>query len=214
MVQASFRNRIIESGVKRADQFTAHPRNPKIHPAFQREVIKSLLGDIGWVTGVIESKNSGYLLDGHERVWAALDEGDGEPIPYTVVDVTEDEELKILATLDPSGYLAQQHGEVLKELMADMGERSEIVEQMLKSLVGQSLPTATFDPRSEWVGMPEFEQNSKAAPYSITVHFYTEDAIRQFSELVEQPLTTHTRFIYYPKIQVESWKGNRIEHES
>lgn len=68
----AFENRIISYGEKPADQFTANPLNPRLHPQFQREVMQAALTELGWLAPVIENKRTGYLIDGHERVMQAL----------------------------------------------------------------------------------------------------------------------------------------------
>lgn len=97
---------ILEYGVKRADEFQPHPYNAKIHPVFQQTVIRALLNELGWVAPVIESKRSGYLIDGHERVFEELKTEPPGLIPYVIVDLTEAQEALALAQLDASAGLA------------------------------------------------------------------------------------------------------------
>jgi hypothetical protein len=130
----AYRNRIIHYGVKNADQFLAHPSNARIHPQFQRDVMKSALTDIGFVAPVIESK-SGYLLDGHERVYQALE--NNSAIPFVQVDVDEDEESYILATFDPIAGLANYDIDLLDDLLStvhnsDVGHDLDWLDGLLK----------------------------------------------------------------------------------
>lgn len=112
-----FRNRILEYGVKSADQFLAHPKNARIHPEYQREVMKTALETIGYVAPVIESK-SGYLLDGHERIFQALE--NNSDVPFVTVDIDESEEDYILATFDASAKLAVQDVDKTLQLISDV----------------------------------------------------------------------------------------------
>ena len=43
---------IIEYGTKPADQFMAHPRNPRRHPMNQREALSDSLSRVGWIAPV------------------------------------------------------------------------------------------------------------------------------------------------------------------
>ena len=145
-----YRNRIVKYDVQPADQFTAHPSNPKFHPAFQREVIKGILGQVGWVDAVKVSAKTGYTLDGHERIWTALEQGDSEPIPYLLVDVEPEEEAFILATFDPSGSLAQHDSKILDELLQGVSSDSPAVQQMLAELAEKSGATSLPDTWKEF----------------------------------------------------------------
>lgn len=115
----AFRNRIIDFGVKPADQFLAHPKNARLHPQFQRDVMKSALETVGFVAPVLEAK-SGYLVDGHERVYQALVNNDN--VPYVVLDIDENEENYVLATFDPSASLANYDSDLLDGLLTSTDE--------------------------------------------------------------------------------------------
>lgn len=115
--QPQWRNRIVESGTRRAGDFVAHPDNWRTHSSEQEALLVGVLETVGWVQDVIESKRTGYVLDGHLRVKAALARGEDEPVPYKVVDVTEAEEALILSTFDPLSALAGRDREKVAELL-------------------------------------------------------------------------------------------------
>lgn len=125
------RIRILEYGVKPADQFAFNPDNPRAHPEHQRKAVKAALDEIGWIGVVIENQQTGYLVDGHERVWQALDAN--EDVPYVLVDLTPEEELKALATFDPLGAMAITS----KQRIADIKERANLRAKELRDMVGQ-----------------------------------------------------------------------------
>lgn len=128
----AFQNRIIEYGVKPADQFLAHPKNARIHPQFQREAMKAALDTVGFVAPVLEAK-SGYLVDGHERIWAALQNGNAD-VPYVRLDIDEDEEAYVLATFDPLTGLAMYDAELLDGLLQEVNSDNPAIQQMLSEL--------------------------------------------------------------------------------
>lgn len=132
-----FRNRIVPGslGVKPADQFTIHPLNAKYHPEFQRRALKGALKEVGFVGPVIESLRTGYLLDGHERVWVSLETN--ELVPFIVVDVSEEEEKYILATLDPLGWLSSHTSKKVGELLAGVSTGDSAVQDLLSGLTSQ-----------------------------------------------------------------------------
>ena len=52
----------------------------------------------------------------------------------------------------------------------------------------------------EWIGMPEFVQEKKNAPYSkIIVRFETKEDMLDFSKIIGQKLTNKTKSIWHPK---------------
>lgn len=69
--------------------------------------------------------------------------------------------------------------------------------------------------KKEWEGMPEFIQHDFLPFKSIIIHFNDEGDIHEFSELINQKITTKTKYINFPKKQhmdllskVCSGKGN------
>lgn len=108
-------NRIVGHGTKPADQFTHNPNNPRVHPQKQRDAVAGSLDTLGWVAPVIENVRTGYLLDGHERIWHALQTG--EDVPYVQVDLSEAEEAQFLATFDWITYLAEYDRDALETVM-------------------------------------------------------------------------------------------------
>lgn len=139
-----FQNRIVEYGVKPASQFTGNPSNWRRHPERQRRALNTSLNTVGWAGAVIESARSGYLIDGHERLWQALHEGDETPVPYLLVDVDPNEESLLLATLDPIGAMAETDAEMLAALLADLGDVPEFdaedVSALLATIAADTLP--------------------------------------------------------------------------
>jgi hypothetical protein len=110
-------NRIVGSGERAAKEFVAHPDNYRIHPHAQEQALVGVLATVGWVQDVIVNKRTGYLVDGHLRVLAALREGDDTPVPYKEIDVSEHEEALLLASLDPLSALAGHDAAKYKELV-------------------------------------------------------------------------------------------------
>ena len=129
---------IVEYGTKPADQFMVNPRNPRRHPKNQREAVADSLGRVGFIAPVIENRQTGHLLDGHERVWQALQE-DNADVPYVVVDVAEADEAYVLATFDPMTALAEIDAEAFAELLKEVQTDSQAVQEMLAEQATASL---------------------------------------------------------------------------
>ena len=74
------RNRIVGLTTKRASDLTANPLNWRSHPTAQRNAVSASLATLGWVDVVIENIETGYLIDGHERVWQAMENDEMVPV--------------------------------------------------------------------------------------------------------------------------------------
>ena len=136
----------------RADQFQAHPRNWRTHPPQQRRALAASLNNVGWVGAVLVNRQTGHLLDGHERLWQALDQGDDTPVPYIEVDVSEDEEHLILATLDPIGAMAETDAEMLAGLLAELGDVPEFDDAEIGALLADIADQAGVSDRADGDG--------------------------------------------------------------
>lgn len=129
-----WRNRIVRTGTAPASEFKANERNWRVHPKAQRDALKGVLSEVGWVTGVITNVTTGNVIDGHARIEEALKLGDETPVPFVEVELSEDEEMKILATLDPLSAMAGSDKEQLDALLREVETADAAVMQMLDDL--------------------------------------------------------------------------------
>lgn len=110
-----------------------HPTNWRLHPKTQARALEGALGEVGWVAEVIVNRQSGHLLDGHLRRELAI--ARGEPtIPVSYVDLGEDEERLVLATLDPLGAMATTDAAALEVLLAAVTPSDAALRSMLNEL--------------------------------------------------------------------------------
>jgi hypothetical protein len=129
-----FRNRIVGYGEIDPKDLLANPRNWRIHPQVQQEALQDVLTEVGWVDDVIVNQQTGFVVDGHLRVALALrHEHDMVPVKY--VDLTEEEEKLVLATLDPIAALASTDVEKMGELLQGMDVESERLGEVLDQLL-------------------------------------------------------------------------------
>jgi len=136
-------NRIVGHGLKPAKEFLANPYNWRTHPKPQQNALRGSLDDIGWIQQVIENKTTGNMIDGHLRVELALAEGDDEMVPVVYVELSEQEELLALATLDPIGEMAKRDKEKLNELLELIDDDELETRELLDSLMDD--PGADID---------------------------------------------------------------------
>lgn len=125
-------NRIIRFGTQRADQFLANPANPRVHPQFQRDVMREALNTLGWLAPVIVNQD-GYLIDGHERVMQALVNND--EVPFVEVNLDDEEAALALATFDPVGDLARYDAAALQKLLGEVSNAGDQTQAMLNRVL-------------------------------------------------------------------------------
>jgi len=116
---------------------TGNPRNHRRHPQFQRDAVRDSIAELGFIRSVTVNRLSGYVVDGHERLWQALDAVEKDPtvtIDVEYVELTESEEAKALAILDATADLAEIDSTKLDELLRDFETGSEALSQMLSDL--------------------------------------------------------------------------------
>ncbi len=129
---ADIRNRITGHGEEAPDQLLANPKNWRIHPENQQQGLTTVLERVGWVQSVIVNKRTGFLVDGHLRVSLALRRGE-KSVPVAYVDLTEEEEALILATLDPLASLAVTDQAQIRSLIDDV-DRDEGIDKLLSGI--------------------------------------------------------------------------------
>lgn len=127
----SYVNRIVGHGEEAPDQLAANPRNWRIHPRQQEQVLAGVLEEVGWVAEIVVNQRTGFVIDGHLRVAHAISQR--EPlVPVTYVDLSEDEEAVILATFDPLSALAATDNDKLDELTRTLHVHNDTLAQFLQ----------------------------------------------------------------------------------
>lgn len=132
-----WRSRVVGSGKIKASQVTPHPDNPRKHPVYQREAVAASFGELGQVAPILINQRNGYLVDGEERAWLALDQPGDVELDVIYVDLDEDEHLKALAYLDATGALAQYDPERLDRVLQEVNSDSPALQKMLGDIVGK-----------------------------------------------------------------------------
>ncbi len=148
-------NRIVGHGEQPADQFLSHPNNPRTHPQKQRDAVAGSLNSLGWIAPVIVNKRTGYLIDGHERIWQALSNGNSS-VPYIEVDLSEEEEALALVTFDWITQYAQYDQSNLDALLQTVNTDNEALQTVIGEL---STLTGLKDPAEPPPDFPSFDDD-------------------------------------------------------
>lgn len=121
------------------EQLLAHPLNARRHPGAQRDALRESLGKAGWVDVVKVNVRTGHVIDGHARVEEAISAGATVPVLY--VDLDEQTERYVLATLDPISALATYDSEVMAELLQGQEIEAEALRLQLEAIAGAEWET-------------------------------------------------------------------------
>jgi hypothetical protein len=129
------RDRIKSLRRVKASELLPHPKNWRTHPEAQQNAMRGVLAEIGWADAALvrETPEGLQFIDGHLRGDVAGD----TKIPVLVLDVTEAEAEKILATHDPLASMAGADPQVLGELMANLETGSKALQEMLHGLAAE-----------------------------------------------------------------------------
>jgi hypothetical protein len=129
---SSIRDRIKDFRRVKASDLLPDPHNWRTHPPAQRAALAGVLDEIGIADAVLarETADGLQLIDGHLR--AELDPSVEWPV--LVLDVTEAEAKKILATHDPLTAMAEPDESLLADLLAEIETESDALQKMLDDL--------------------------------------------------------------------------------
>jgi len=132
---SSWRSRIVDHGNVSPAELVANPKNWRTHPPAQQAALAGLLDQVGWVQDVVVNRRTGLIVDGHLRAALAV-EREEATIPVVYVDLDEEEEALVLASLDPLGAMAGVDPAKLVALLGEAQANDEALRAMLLALGG------------------------------------------------------------------------------
>lgn len=122
-------NRIVSQEEVDPNELLDHPDNWRRHPSVQRAALEGALNEVGWVQNVVVNQRTGRIIDGHLRVDSARAEGVNVPVVY--VDLSDDEESIVLASMDTITGLAEHDHEQLAELISSLHVQDDALAELL-----------------------------------------------------------------------------------
>jgi DNA modification methylase len=135
------------------DKLSDNPLNWRKHPEKQLKALKDILADVGWAGALLFNERTNRLIDGHARKKISKSQ---EKIPVLIGSWSEEQEKKILATLDPLASLAEADHDALLMLLQGVQTESEAVQALLNDLAAGEL-VRIFDPEeSSSLSDPDF----------------------------------------------------------
>lgn len=192
MSDDSWLNAIVSSKMVDPNTLTGNPMNWRLHSQNQFKALEGLLDEVGWVERILVNKRTGHIVDGHARVELAVKRGE-KKVPVDYIDVDEEKEKLILATLDPIAAMANTDADMLAELIESLATD-------IDDLLGDYRPGVFIEGNQpEWTDMPEFDQKDETAHRSIIMHFANDEDLNEFLEKIGKTVTEKTKFIWYPQ---------------
>lgn len=129
----NIRDRVKELRRVPASSLRPSPFNWRTHPKAQLDALRGVLAEVGYAGAALAREladGSLELIDGHARAETCGD----ALVPVLVLDVTEAEAKKILATFDPLGAMAEADAGKLDALLKDVETSNAAVAEMLDAL--------------------------------------------------------------------------------
>ena len=167
-VKSPWRNRIVGYSEEEPDQLLANPSNWRIHPAAQQNALSGVLKEVGLVQNVVANRTTGDFVDGHLRVMLAMREN--QPVvPVTWVELSEEEEHLILASLDPLAAMATADAGALDALLSSVQSGEAAVTAMLAELAARSSIPTGEDWENAFEGLPD-EDRAPFQQMTFTLH--------------------------------------------
>lgn len=188
------------------------------------EKLKSRILELGFSEpiSVWLHKEHHYICNGHQRlrtIEKMVTEGYECPdLPINMIhaDSFKQAKEKVLA-------LASQYGEVTDQGLYEFLETNELdynklneelrfpeinTQDFISNFYEEGTPTS---PDNEWNGMPEFDHEEKKSCRDIIMHFKNEDDIAEFAKLLKQTITDKTKYLWFPKMEIESLMDKSYE---
>src|SRR5262245_18648640 len=130
------RDRVKDFRRVRASELLPDPKNWRVHPQNQRDALRGVLAEVGMEDALLarETPHGLMLIDGHARAEEAPD----AEWPVLVLDVSDEEAAKLLATLDPLAAMAEADEGKLAALLEQIETESAALREMLDGLVEQN----------------------------------------------------------------------------
>ena len=130
-----------------AKELADNPANWRRHPSAQSNALEGVMAEVGWAGALLYNEATGRLIDGHLRKKVSK----GQKMPVLIGSWTEEQERKILLTLDPIAAMADRDQDQLLSLLQDTQFESDAVNAMLEALAnGETQPMpALYEPSED-----------------------------------------------------------------
>lgn len=189
-------NKIVGHGEVDPKTLEANVYNWRTHPRQQRNALEGALNEVGWVQPVMVNKRTGRLVDGHLRVVVALERGEAS-IPVTYVDLDENEERVILASLDLITTLAGTDDAALQTLLDEIEVDDDSLNAFFESLTGRA---ESLDVIDDEPAIPEPSTERERPRTAVAVEDDDDDPVEAVRQLVFNNVTGDQKDVIFAAI--------------
>jgi hypothetical protein len=143
----------------------ANPDNWRIHPEYQRQIMRGVLVDLGWTDRVKVSRRPGrqdLIVDGHLRTMLAS--AAGERVPLEPLTLTDEEERIALASHDSLTALSDTDYKALQRTLENISSAAGPVAGLFDDLEAQIAESLAMD--AQYDGRTETNFNSVQKSFS------------------------------------------------
>ena len=182
------------------------PRNARKHTPRNLSTIEQSIQRDGFGRSVLLA-NDGTVIAGNATIDAAASAGfddvlvvetDGTKViavKRTDVEPGSEQFTRLALADNRAAELASWDAEVLAGLNEEMDLSAFFADDELARVLAEE---PAFNPYSEWVGMPEFQQNDEMPAKQLIVSFRSEADVEAFARLINQNVKMTTKSIWYP----------------
>ncbi len=169
------------------------PKNVKFHSKEQLEDISKLIDMVGFKDPIVIYSNN-MIWAGHGRLEVAKMKNMKE-IPYVLLDDLTEDEKKVFMLMDnkvnESPWIAENVKLVFDNVDPIHFEKFNLnFENYFEKNIVLS--------EREWQDMPEFFQQKQNGFHRLMLGFETENDMLEFGKLINQNISTTTRYLWYP----------------
>lgn len=192
-----WRDRIIAYDKATPSKLIANARNYRKHPVAQRRALRAAIGEVGYVQPVVVNIRTQNIVDGHLRVELAKEDGIAA-IPVIYIDVTEQEEMKLLSTIDPISNMAVIDHQIFDDLLKQVASTDQMLNDMwdaikrdapkakdIASPVSETAETVNWNSESEryWADTEVAEKYIANSVRTISMYIQHDDYVELIQKL-------------------------------
>jgi ParB-like nuclease domain len=190
---------------------TPYLRNPRTHTPSQIDRIALSIQRFGFTNPILIDKTNG-IIAGHGRLRAAL-QLSLETVP--TIELTGLSDTEKAAYIIADNKLALDAGWDTELLRAEFEElRKSDIDLTLTGFSELELSVfdgAIADVSQLWDSMPSFHQDDKLGYHHLVVHFRDQAALDDFARMVNKPVSTATKYLWFPEIEIDRYADKRIK---
>ena len=171
-----------------------NPRRKLTPEDGEYQKIKRSIDSFGYVDPIIYNKRTMHIVGGNQR-WQVLKDLGYPTVQCVEVDLDDAQEKALNVALNKIS--GEWDMELVHDLLLELDAGGFDI-TLTGFDMSEILPPVE-DPLKEWDGMPEYVNEDETGLQSIVVHFKTEEAVRDFAELVKQKITDKTKSLWFPQ---------------